>query len=82
MTQKCGIALAKTISDNPPGGHSSWHFVEADSYPYTVLMLSHSVVSDSFATPLTVASQAPPSMEFPRQEHWSGLPLPSPTILQ
>ena len=25
-----------------------------------------------------VAYQAPPSMEFPRQEYWSGLPLPSP----
>ena len=27
-----------------------------------------------FATPLV--HQAPPSMEFPRQEYWSGLPLP------
>ena len=52
--------------------------MEADSYPYTVLMLSHSVVSDSFATPSTVASQAPLSMEFPRQECWSGLPFPTP----
>ena len=31
-----------------------------------------------FATPWTVAHQAPPSMEFSRQESWSGLPLPSP----
>ena len=30
------------------------------------------------ATPWTVAHQAPPSMEFFRQEYWSGLPLPSP----
>ena len=29
-----------------------------------------------FATPWTVAYQAPLSMEFPRQEYWSGLPLP------
>ena len=29
------------------------------------------------ATPWTAASQAPPSMGFPRQEHWSGVPLPS-----
>ena len=36
-----------------------------------------SVVYDS-ATPWTVACQAAPSMEFPRQEHWSGLPFPSP----
>ena len=30
------------------------------------------------ATPWTVAHQAPPSMEFSRQEYWSGLPFPSP----
>ena len=30
------------------------------------------------ATPRTVAHQAPPSMEFSRQEYWSGLPFPSP----
>ena len=29
-------------------------------------------------TPWTVDHQAPPSMEFSRQEYWSGLPLPSP----
>ena len=48
---------------------------------------SHSVVSDSWtphesclirATPWTVARQAPVSMEFSRQEYWSGLPLSSP----
>ena len=32
-----------------------------------------SVVSDSFATPRAVARQAPLSMEFSRQEYWSGL---------
>ena len=31
-----------------------------------------------FATPWTVAHQAPPSMEFSRREYWSGLPFPSP----
>ena len=31
-----------------------------------------------FAIPWTVAYQAPPSMEFSRQEYWSGLPFPSP----
>ena len=39
-----------------------------------------------FATPWTVAHQAPPSMRFSRQEYWSGLPflslgdLPDPGI--
>ena len=27
---------------------------------------------------MDVAYQAPPSMEFSRQEYWSGLPFPSP----
>ena len=31
-----------------------------------------------FTTPRTAVYQAPPSMGFPRQEYWSGLPLPSP----
>ena len=31
-----------------------------------------------FATPWTVACQAPPSMGFPRQKCWSGLPFHSP----
>ena len=31
-----------------------------------------------FATPRTVAHQPPLSMEFSRQEHWSGLPFPTP----
>ena len=31
-----------------------------------------------YATPETAAQQAPPSLGFSRQEHWSGLPFPSP----
>ena len=34
-----------------------------------------------FATPWTVAYKAPLSMEFSRQEYWSGLPFPSPEDL-
>ena len=34
-----------------------------------------------FATPWTVAHQALLSMEFPRQEYWSGLPFPTPRDL-
>ena len=30
-----------------------------------------------FATPWSVAHQAPLSMGFPRQEYWGGLPFPS-----
>ena len=39
-------------------------------------------MSNSFATPWTVACQAPLSMGLPRQEHWSGLPFPSPGDLR
>ena len=38
---------------------------------------SHSIVSNS-ETPWTAALQAPLSMEFSRQEYWSGLPFLSP----
>ena len=34
-------------------------------------------MSDSFATPWTVACQALLSRGFPRQEYWSGLLMPS-----
>ena len=34
-----------------------------------------------FATPWTLAHQAPLSLEFSRQEYWSGLPFPSPEDL-
>ena len=30
-----------------------------------------------FVTPWTVACQAPLSMEFSRQDYWSGLPFPT-----
>ena len=36
---------------------------------------SHSVMSDSFATPWTVAHHAPLPVGFSRQEYWSGLPF-------
>ena len=35
-------------------------------------------MSNSFATPWTIDSQAPLCMEFSRQEYWRELPLPSP----
>ena len=40
--------------------------------------LEHAQSSLTFATPWTVANQAPLSTGFPKQEYWSGLPLPSP----
>ena len=42
-----------------------------------LLLFGQEVVSNSFATPWTVAYQAPLFMGFSRQEYWSGLPFPS-----
>ena len=52
--------------------HTRCHF----GYYKFLLLFSCSVVSYSFVTPTTIAHQAPLSMEFPRQEYWSALPLP------
>ena len=51
--------------------------VSSPSFFHLVCVLSHSVLSN-FATPWTVAFQAPLSMGFFRQECWSGLPFPPP----
>ena len=40
-------------------------------------LLSHFGPVQFFATVWTVAHQAPLSLGFPTQEHWSGLPFPS-----
>ena len=43
-----------------------------------LLLLSHFSRVQLCATPETAAHQAPSSLGFSRQEHWSGLPFPSP----
>ena len=43
-----------------------------------LLLLSRSSRVQLCATPETAAHQAPLSLGFSRQEHWSGLPFPSP----
>ena len=50
-------------------------FTSAFKKQMEVCVLSH---VQRFATPWTVAHQAPLSMEFYRQEYWSGWPFPSP----
>ena len=46
-----------------------------------MLLFSHFSWVQLCVTPWTVARQAPLSMEFSRQEYWSGLPCPSPGAL-
>ena len=43
-----------------------------------LLLLSHFSCVPLCAIPETAAHQAPPSLGFSSQEHWSGLPFPSP----
>ena len=55
-------------------------FVVVDDTDITLLLLllSHFSRVQLCVTPQTAAHQAPPSLGFSRQEHWSGLPFPSP----
>ena len=45
---------------------------------FTYLLLSHFSCIRLCVTPEMAAHQPPPSLELSRQEHWSGLPFPSP----
>ena len=78
--------LCDPIDGSPPGSRPwdslartlEWaaiSFSSAWKWKMKVKSLSHVWL---FATPWTVAYQAPPSMGFSRQEYWSGVPLPSP----
>ena len=48
-------------------------------YIWLLLLLSRFTFVRLCVTPQMAAHQAPPSLGFFRQEHWSGLPLPSPS---
>ena len=84
--QSC-LTLCDPIDSSPPGSPVpgilqartlEWiaiSFSNAWTWKVKVKLLSCVRLS---ATPWTAAYQAPPSMGFSRQEHWSGVPLPSP----
>ena len=69
-----GTLKEKGIS-NQNGGKTKRTVCEAENVIWCVCGLSHGRL---FATPWTVAHQAPLSRGFSRQEYWSGLPFPSP----
>ena len=46
--------------------------------PLLLLLLSRYSHVQLCETPEMAAHQAPPSLGFSRQEHWTGLPFPSP----
>ena len=63
---------------------SSWSFLGVWSFSPKVYTFLRLLLQSRFsrvklcATPQTAAHQALPSLGFSRQEHWSGLPFPSP----
>ena len=66
-----GSLQAKTLEWVAISFSSAW------KWKVKVKSLSHVQL---IATPWTAAHQAPPSMGFSRQEYWSGVPLPSPSL--
>ena len=57
------------------------YFIKNKVYIFHIsmlLLLSHFSRVRLWVTPLTAAHQVPPSLGFSRQEHWIGLPFPSP----
>ena len=66
-----GILQARTLEWVAISFSNAW------KWRVKVKLLSHAQL---LATPWTAAYQAPPSMGFPRQEYWSGVPLPSLSI--
>ena len=58
------------------GGQTEGIFVNIDLLCF-LLLLSHFSRVRLCVTPEMAAHQAPPSLGFSRQEHWSGVPLPS-----
>ena len=63
-----GILQARTLEWVAISFSSAWKW-EVKVKPLSRVQL--------LVTPWTAAYQAPPSMGFSRQEHWSGVPLPS-----
>ena len=86
LLQSC-LTLCDPIDSSPPGSPIPG-ILKAKTLEWVAISFSNAwkwkvkVKSLSrvwlLATPWTVAYQAPPSMGFSRQEHWSSLPLPSP----
>ena len=71
LVMGCQLALIK-------GKYTHIIYIYTHTYTLLLLLLSHFSRVRLCATPETAAHQAPPSLGFSRQEHWSGLPFPSP----
>ena len=58
--------------------HSYLYNLKKQDLLLLLLLLNHFSSVQLCVTPQMAAQQAPPSLGFSRQEHWSGLPFPSP----
>ena len=69
----------KYCQDSLEEEQSSWTYTENTKTLKNLLLLqlSHFSHVQLCETPQMAAYQAPPSLGFSRQEHWSGLPFPS-----
>ena len=61
-----------------PGFLKAWYYFFCLLVTLLLLLLSHFSRVRLCVTSYTAAHLAPPSLGFSRQEHWSGLPFPSP----
>ena len=75
MFQRTSINSEQNGKSNFGKGSSSQGQAETRGL---LLLLSRFSRGRLCATPQTAAHQAPPSLGFSRQEHWSRLPFPSP----
>ena len=78
----CKIQTVSFGKEHIPGVRRIWFHPHRSSRPSSLTLAGVHVGVLSyvrlFATPQTVAHQAPLSMEFSRQQYWSGLPFPPP----
>ena len=81
FSQTLGLRSLKMTAHNPETHPESWvlhwpeHWITSPNLSMRACSLS---CVRLFATPRTVARQAPLPVGFPKQEYWSGLPCPLP----
>ena len=73
------VSYFEKVTSYPNRQLSFWGLKNVEDEIYMLLLLlSRFSRVRLCVTPLTAAHQASPSLGFSRQEHWSGLPFPSP----
>ena len=76
--ESCHIGCRLLCGPERAGFPCKWFFSALCSHSVVSTYPPNAHVLCFFATPWTVARQAPLSMGFPRPDYWSGLPFPFP----